>query len=119
MPYGRAGLPDGLPHGAAVARRHVDLEAELAGEAHPEQPAPARRRSAPPRTAMCGSAPAARSSAADEGREHCSRARGPCTAMTAHCSVTEVSQTCEVGPLGLEIVLHHVRARAARRRSWW
>ena len=40
------------------------------------------------------------------------RAFGPCTAITAHCSVIDVSQTFEIGPFGLQIILHHARARA-------
>jgi hypothetical protein len=47
-----------------------------------------------------------------------SRAFGPCTAMTAHCSETEVSQTFEMRELGLQIVFHvvHDARRTARRR---
>ena len=85
--------PPRRPRGAG---RHVDLEAELAREADAEQ---ARRDAADaaPRARPCAATlcrrgrrprPAARSP----------RARvGPCTAMTAHCSVVEVSQTCRSG----------------------
>ncbi len=48
-----------------------------------------------------------------------SRAFGPCTATTAHCSVVEVSQTFRIVKLGLQIVFHmgeHVRRAACRRR---
>ena len=46
-----------------------------------------------------------------------SRARGPCTAIAAHCSVVEVQPDLEVGELGLQIVLHlgeHARRAAGR-----
>ncbi len=48
-----------------------------------------------------------------------SRARGPCTAMTDHCSVVEVSQARSSRPLGLQVVLHQredARRAAGRRR---
>ena len=73
----------------------------------------------PSRTLICGIASADRSMPSTSGAIT-SRACGPCTAITAHCSVVEVSQTFEVGELGLEIVLHvmeDARRAAGRRRD--
>ena len=83
--------PRRLPNGAAVMRGHVDLVAELAGEAHPHQP---RRNAADARLAHghMGKASLARSTPSTSGATQ-SRAFGPCTAIVAHCSVVEVSQT--------------------------
>ena len=113
-----AGLVERLPDGAAVARRHVDLEAELAGEADAEQP---RRHAAdlalgarsyagtPRRRGRCPR-PAARSVL---------RAFGPLQRDHRPLLGGRGQPHLEVRPLGLEIVLHHVEHARARRRSWW
>ena len=90
-----AGGIDGLPHRGAEIGRHVDFETQLAGEADAKQQ---HRYAADPAAcdAMCGSAAALRSmpSTRDASTR---RAFGPCTAITAHCSVVEVSHTLSSG----------------------
>ena len=70
-----------------------------------------------PEPTCAGSAAGSRLDAADERGDY-RRARGPCTAMTAHCSVTRGQPYLKVGPLGLEVILHVVRVRGQLRRSW-
>src|SRR5258706_489820 len=66
----------------------------------------------PCRTAICGKAPGDMSIPPTNGATT-SRACGPCTAITAHCSVTEVRKTS--GPPPQRDILKH---RAVLRRPW-
>ena len=110
--------PQRLPHRAAVVGRHVDLVAELAGEADAED---ARRHAARPclRARSCAGRPrATRSMSVDERRAARSRAFGPCTAIDGPL-LGDRGAARPRGPATRSAGSPPARrARAPRRRSW-